>query len=132
MPPRGILNKTEFPVHRSRFLAALKPLLGLILAKAAAMRVMINATGCPRLVVQLVHAVVRLRIQKPPPRRCSNTYIALRFSLSRARGTKRDPVDPVVPVANARCLPFTRRESKERVVLTRSRRAHGEISLQCL
>ena len=31
----------------SRFLAALKTRLGLILAKAVAMRVMINATGCP-------------------------------------------------------------------------------------
>ena len=30
-----------------RFLAALKTRLGLILAKAVAMRVMINATGCP-------------------------------------------------------------------------------------
>ena len=37
----------EFLVHRSRFLAALKTRLGLILAKAVAMRVMINATGCP-------------------------------------------------------------------------------------
>ena len=37
----------EDPVHRSRFLAALKTRLGLILAKAVAMRVMINATGCP-------------------------------------------------------------------------------------
>ena len=33
--------------QRSRFLAALKTRLGLILAKAVAMRVMINATGCP-------------------------------------------------------------------------------------
>ena len=37
----------EFLVQRSRFLAALKTRLGLILAKAVAMRVMINATGCP-------------------------------------------------------------------------------------
>ena len=37
----------EFLVHRSRFLAALKTRLGLVLAKTAAMRVMINATGCP-------------------------------------------------------------------------------------
>ena len=36
----------EFLVQRSRFLAALKTRLGLILAKAVAMRVMINATGC--------------------------------------------------------------------------------------
>ena len=34
-------------VQRSRFLAALKTRLGLILAKVAAMRVMINAKGCP-------------------------------------------------------------------------------------
>ena len=33
--------------QRSRFLAALKTRLGLILAKAVAMRVMISATGCP-------------------------------------------------------------------------------------
>ena len=37
----------DFLVHRSRFLAALKTRLGLVLAKTAAMRVMINATGCP-------------------------------------------------------------------------------------
>ena len=37
----------DFLVQRSRFLAALKTRLGLILAKAVAMRVMINATGCP-------------------------------------------------------------------------------------
>ena len=37
----------RFLFQRSRFLAALKPRLGLILAKAVAMRVMINATGCP-------------------------------------------------------------------------------------
>ena len=37
----------EFLVQRSRFLAALKTRLGLILATAVAMRVMINATGCP-------------------------------------------------------------------------------------
>ena len=37
----------EFLVQRSRFLAALKTRLGLFLAKAVAMRVMINATGCP-------------------------------------------------------------------------------------
>ena len=37
----------DFLIQRSRFLAALKTRLGLILAKAVAMRVMINATGCP-------------------------------------------------------------------------------------
>ena len=37
----------EFLRQRSRFLAALKIRLGLTLAKAVAMRVMINATGCP-------------------------------------------------------------------------------------
>ena len=37
----------DFLVQRSRFLAALKTRLGLVLAKAVAMRVMINATGCP-------------------------------------------------------------------------------------
>ena len=37
----------DFLVQRSRFLAALKTRLGLILAKAVAMCVMINATGCP-------------------------------------------------------------------------------------
>ena len=37
----------DFLVQRSRFLASLKTRLGLILAKAVAMRVMINATGCP-------------------------------------------------------------------------------------
>ena len=37
----------EFLVQRSRFLAAFKTRLRLILAKAVAMRVMINATGCP-------------------------------------------------------------------------------------
>ena len=43
----GCRSDLEFLVHRSRFLAALKTRLGLILAKAVAMRVMINATGCP-------------------------------------------------------------------------------------
>ena len=37
----------DFLVQRSRFLAALKTRLGLILAKTTAMRVLINATGCP-------------------------------------------------------------------------------------
>ena len=37
----------DFLVQRSRCLASLKTRLGLILAKAVAMRVMINATGCP-------------------------------------------------------------------------------------
>ena len=39
----------DFLVQRSRFLAALKTRLGLILAKAVAMRVMINATVAPGL-----------------------------------------------------------------------------------
>ena len=43
----GCRSDLEFLVHRSRFLAALKTRLGLVLAKTAAMRVMINATGCP-------------------------------------------------------------------------------------
>ena len=43
----GCRSDLEFLVHRSRFLAALKTRLGLILAKTAAMRAMINATGCP-------------------------------------------------------------------------------------
>ena len=37
----------EFLVQRSRFLAAFKTRLGLLLAKTIAMRVLINATGCP-------------------------------------------------------------------------------------
>ena len=43
----GCRRDRYFLVQRSRFLAALKTRLGLILAKAVAMRVMINATGCP-------------------------------------------------------------------------------------
>ena len=46
-PSSFSLCDREFLAHCSRFLAALKARLGLILAKAAAMRVMINATGCP-------------------------------------------------------------------------------------
>ena len=38
----------DFLVQRSRFLAALKTRLGLILAKAVAMRVMINALALKR------------------------------------------------------------------------------------
>ena len=48
--PRSTLwgrRDRDFLVQRSRFLAALKTRLGLILAKAVAMLVMINATGCP-------------------------------------------------------------------------------------
>ena len=37
----------EFLAQRSRFLAALKTRLGLLLAKTTALRVLINATGCP-------------------------------------------------------------------------------------
>ena len=46
----GCRRDRDFLAQRSRFLAALKTRLGLILAKAVAMRVMINATGCPALV----------------------------------------------------------------------------------
>ena len=46
----GSRRDREFLVQRSRFLAALKTRLGLLLAnvaKTTAMRAMINATGCP-------------------------------------------------------------------------------------
>ena len=42
-----LVNSQEFLVQRSRFLAALNTRLGLRLAKTTAMRVLINATGCP-------------------------------------------------------------------------------------
>ena len=50
MDAAGGRRDRKFLVQCSRFLAALKTRLGLILTKAAAMRVMINATvhtGCP-------------------------------------------------------------------------------------
>ena len=43
----GPRHDREFLAQRSRFLAALKSRLGLILAKTTALRVLINATGCP-------------------------------------------------------------------------------------
>ena len=86
----------EFPVQRSRFLAALKTRLGLIMAKTTAMRVVINATGSPAPVSdrtrmkshsrisQLIASAIEHDLPIPAKRggRCSNNYIVTRISIS--------------------------------------------------
>ena len=86
----------EFPVQRSRFLAALKTRLGLIMAKTTAMRVVINATGSPAPVSdrtrmkshsrisQLIASAIEHDLPTPAKRgeRCSNNDIVTRISIS--------------------------------------------------
>ena len=77
----------KFLVQRSRFLAALnkihpslKTRLGLVLAKAAAMRVRIHATGCPAPVsARPVPVITRMVSTVAPPRVDTSLCVCLRL-----------------------------------------------------